>query len=133
MENLNGTFWCTTKSVHHQYLEKNLKFHQPAYRCLSFAKEIRDRCMQDKNCFNKVGNGTTEEVLKFISLHPQDTYKVNTKYSQNPLYGRSLMRTCHCYGQFALSLGKESPYMFSKFNPLNTDTPFRQMLCFCLY
>ena len=25
--------------------------------------------------------------------------------------------------QFALSLGKESPYIFSKFNPLNMDTP----------
>ena len=24
--------------------------------------------------------------------------------------------TPHCYGQFALSLGKESPYIFSKFN-----------------
>lgn len=66
--------------------------------------------MQDKNYFNKVGNGTTEEVLKFISLHPQNTYKVNTKYSQNPLYGHSLIQTSHCYGQFALSMGKESPY-----------------------
>ena len=34
-----------------------------------------------------------------------------------------LIRTLHCYGQFALSLGKESPYIFLKFNPLNTDTP----------
>ena len=34
-----------------------------------------------------------------------------------------LIRTPHFYGQFALSLRKESPYMFSKFNPLNTDTP----------
>ena len=34
------------------------------------------------------------------------------------------IRTTHYYGgQFALSLGKESPYNFSKFNPLNTDTP----------
>ena len=24
--------------------------------------------------------------------------------------------------QFAVSLGKENPYIFSKFNPLNTDT-----------
>ena len=30
-----------------------------------------------------------------------------------------------CYnGQFVLSLGKESPFIFSKFNPLNTDNPF---------
>ena len=32
------------------------------------------------------------------------------------------IRTPHYYGQFALSLGKESPYIFSKFNTLNTDT-----------
>ena len=34
-----------------------------------------------------------------------------------------LIRTPHYYGQLALSLEKENPYIFSKFNPLNTDTP----------
>ena len=29
-------------------------------------------------------------------------------------------------GLFALSLGKETCYIFSKFNPLNTDTPIIQ-------
>ena len=33
-----------------------------------------------------------------------------------------LIRTSHYYGQFAVSLGKENPYIFSKVNPLNTDT-----------
>ena len=33
-----------------------------------------------------------------------------------------LIRTPRSYGQFALSTGKESPYICSKFNPLNTDT-----------
>ena len=28
----------------------------------------------------------------------------------------------HYYSQFAFSLGKESPYIFGKFNPLNSDT-----------
>ena len=32
------------------------------------------------------------------------------------------IRTPHYYGRFALSLGKYSPYIFSKFNSLNTDT-----------
>ena len=32
-----------------------------------------------------------------------------------------LIWTPHYYGQFALSLGKESPYIFAKFNPLITD------------
>ena len=30
--------------------------------------------------------------------------------------------TPHYYGQFALSVGKESPYIFSKSDPINTDT-----------
>ena len=33
-----------------------------------------------------------------------------------------LIRTPHYYGQFALSLGKESPYIFSKFS-LKTSPP----------
>ena len=33
-----------------------------------------------------------------------------------------LIQTPHYQGQFALSLGKESPYIFSKFNPLNPFT-----------
>ena len=32
------------------------------------------------------------------------------------------------YGQFALFLGKKSPYVSSKLNPLNTDTPLTQTL-----
>ena len=32
-----------------------------------------------------------------------------------------LVQKAYYYGQFALSLGKESPYTFSKFNLLNTD------------
>ena len=63
------------------------------------------------------------------------------KFSQLILKGnvcRSLWRICTCilglkrliwtpyyYRQFVLSMGKESPYIFSKFNPLyNTDNPF---------
>ena len=41
-----------------------------------------------------------------------------------------LIQTPHYYGQFALSLGKESPYIFSKFNPLNTDTSLLRTVCF---
>ena len=33
------------------------------------------------------------------------------------------MRTPHYYGQFALSPGKESRYIFSTVNPLNRETP----------
>ena len=39
-----------------------------------------------------------------------------------------LIWTPHYYKQFALSLGKESPYIFSKVNPLNMDTPVIQTL-----
>ena len=34
-----------------------------------------------------------------------------------------LIRTPYYYRQFALSLGKESPYIFSKVNPLYMGTP----------
>ena len=43
-------------------------------------------------------------------------------YSHTRFTDTRLIRKPHYYGQFALSLGKESPYFFSKFNPLNTDT-----------
>ena len=43
-----------------------------------------------------------------------------------------LIWTHRYYGQLALSLGKESPYIFSKFNPLNTDTPFIRALSMVL-
>ena len=42
-----------------------------------------------------------------------------------------LIQTPHYYGQFSLSLGKENSYMFSKLNPLNTDT-FCGPLSFCI-
>ena len=51
-------------------------------------------------------------------------------YDQTPITDSCLIWTPHYYRQFALSLGKESPknYIFSNFNPLNTDTPLVRML-----
>ena len=46
----------------------------------------------------------------------------NKTITVNPRFIETrLMRTLHYYGQFSLSLGKESPYIFAKFNPSNTD------------
>ena len=45
------------------------------------------------------------------------------KYSETTLYGHPLNTDTHFYGQFSLSLGKESPYTFSKFNALYMGTP----------
>ena len=39
-----------------------------------------------------------------------------------PRFTDTRLQTHHYYGQFVLSLGKESPYIFSKFNPVNTET-----------
>ena len=39
-----------------------------------------------------------------------------------------LIRTPHYCGLFSLSMAKESPYIFSKFNLLNTDTPLIRIL-----
>ena len=44
-----------------------------------------------------------------------------SRIKPKPIY--SHLRTPHYYRQFALSLGKGSLCIFSKFNPLNTDTP----------
>ena len=38
------------------------------------------------------------------------------------------IRTILSYGRFALSLGKKNPHIFSKFNPLNTNTPLIRTL-----
>ena len=40
----------------------------------------------------------------------------------------ALWTPAHYYGPFSLSLGKESPYIFSKFNPLNTDSFYESPL-----
>ena len=40
----------------------------------------------------------------------------------------ALWTPVHYYGPFSLSLGKESPYIFSKFNPLNTDSFYESPL-----
>ena len=48
------------------------------------------------------------ERHKWSTVKPRFT---DTRFIQTP----------HYYGQFVLSPGKESPYIFSKFNPLNMD------------
>ena len=40
----------------------------------------------------------------------------------------ALWTPAYYYGPFSLSLGKESPYIFSKFNPLNTDSFYESPL-----
>ena len=56
-------------------------------------------------------------------------FAVNKRANSKHLYGQTLLSmdtsliwTPHYYGQFALSLGKEILYIFSKLNLLNTDT-----------
>ena len=45
-----------------------------------------------------------------------------------PCKGTHSVQTPHYHGQFSLSLRKQSPYIFSKFNLLNTDTLLTQLL-----
>ena len=56
----------------------------------------------------------------FISL--KAGRKTRTVLTMVLLRSNPALQTPHYHGQFALSLGKESPYILSKFNPLNTDT-----------
>ena len=74
----------------------------------------------NKNKVYKSYIGCQERILSCRVLF----HTVKPRFTLDTL----LIRTPHFYGQFALSLRKESPYMFSKFNPLNTDTPFIRTL-----
>jgi len=63
-------------------------------------------------------------VLKHATWHEccRDRTLVHSLTIKPRHTGTRLFLTPHFYEQFALSLRKESPYIFSKFNPLNTDT-----------
>ena len=56
-------------------------------------------------------------------MAPKCPYQRCWRVQSNPA-----LRTPHYHGKFALPLGKESPYIFSKFKPLNTDTPLIRTL-----
>ena len=71
----------------------------------------------------------------FMTSHFRTLFRIlilpTSDYSQTPPYGHPLktdtgllLRTA----QFAFSPEKESPYISSKFKPLNTDTPFIRTL-----
>ena len=65
------------------------------------------------------------ELQRFLAMQLQ----LKVKHTVRPrLTDTHLIRSPHYYRQFALSLGNESPYSFSKFKPLITDTPSIQTL-----
>ena len=94
------------------------------YFCgIIFKMEINLPCVviaPNKNKVYKSYNGCQERILSCRVLF----YTVKPRFAPDT----RLMRTPHFYGEFALSLGKQSPYVLSKFNPLNTDTPFIRTL-----
>ena len=52
-----------------------------------------------------------------------ETVRLQIVYTVKPLFTDTrLIWTSHYYGQFAFSLLKESPNIFSELNPLNVDT-----------
>ena len=63
-----------------------------------------------------LGSAGYLQLLQQRKVRPHDKEARKIKYS-HPLN----MNTSFC-GQFALMLVKESPYIFFKFNPLNSDT-----------
>ena len=72
------------------------------------------------------GENAFKEIVKSTKVHKSlSLTNLFTSYSQIPVYGHPLTDTSSYIhnGQFALSLGKESPYILSKFNPLYTNTP----------
>ena len=88
------------------------------YFCgIIFKMEINLPCVviaPNKKKVYKSYIGCQERILSCRVLF----HTVKPRFQKDP---RS-KRTLHYYGQFALSLGKESPYILFKFNPLNMDT-----------
>ena len=67
------------------------------------------------------------DLLKALKERNTRTFCCGPKTLGHSLHSNLLqlnpaLRTPHHYGQFALFLGKESPYIFSKFILFNTDT-----------
>ena len=94
------------------------------YFCgIIFKMEINLPCVviaPNKKKVYKSYNGCQERILSCrVLLH-------TVKLHFTP--DTCLIQTPHYYRQFAVSLGKESPYILSKFNPLHTDTPFIRAL-----
>ena len=58
-----------------------------------------------------------------LSAPKQNRHATQATLQSNSALRTRLIRTRHYYGQFALYLGKENPYIFSKFILLNTNTP----------
>ena len=67
---------------------------------------------------------TDTSLLQTVCLVPGVEKKTLTFFLQSTRF----IQTPHYWKQFALSLGKESPYILSTLNPLNTDTPFIRKL-----
>ena len=68
----------------------------------------------------------TEKVVTDASVWTQCFSQAMSWNSENKYsHGHPLNKDTSLlyYGQFAFSLRKETPFIFSKFNPLNTDTP----------
>ena len=73
---------------------------------------------------------TCSQTYVFINLRSQRFY-MNSHTPTLRLILVTLVLVCTVppyYGQFALSMGKENPYIFSKFNHLNSDTTSIQTL-----
>ena len=68
-------------------------------------------------------------ILSSIVTCVRSDLSVRQTNTDKPCFADTcLIGTPHYYGQFALSLGKENLYIFSKSNPLNTDSPLIRTL-----
>ena len=80
---------------------------------------------------SQLKNVTEPSTVLLILIMQYSLFPSLFNYSQNLLYRHPLNIDISLFnGQFALSIGKESPHIFSKFNLLifNTDTPLIRIL-----
>ena len=107
------------------------RFFLSAYQCMH-AWFILTVVRQHPSRMENRDRWVVLSALSFYAhLNPLSLYYsciTNTKIIFKITQSNPTSWTPHYYRQFALSLGKESPYIFPKFNPLNMDTLLIQTL-----
>ena len=138
-----GVLWYFLEwSIDHFPSSKNSHFQNEA-KCKIFVVKMKFSCMRIQIVFISMGLHFTS--LWNRGLRPLMVGRALSRRSHRIIRGlwtvqrfrvtvkpclkdTRLIRTSHYYRQFALSLGKGSRYIFSEFNPLNTDTPLIRTL-----
>ena len=111
---------CYLQSRVSWYTNVVITIFAPVLKYSSLLTSLRHIC-HEKICEHSNNNNSNKNET--VNNDNNNNNNNNNNNSVEPRFTDThLIRTPHYYGHFSLSLGKESLYIFSKFNPLNTDT-----------